>query len=794
MGPGVLIGVHAHAEPARLVETVRSLQVGGVPGADIVLLADGPDAALLAALGAEPELSVLPQSGTSEPRGAAACLNRLVTASGAAVLVLIESGTVLGPGCLQLLVDALRQPGRGLAGPSTNRSWNEQAVFRGAGPAEVKRTAAMARQRFGSATRSLEPLHSLAEFCLAISRKVVDQIGAADEGYGVGPCWEMDYNIRAARAGFKGVWVGAAYAYRHPPTVRRRVADIGQMQSAKHRYQDHFCGLRLRQERADYADHCLGEACTHFAPANLITTVRRLPAPASAGRPAGLVRPPAPPATPAATAPIVRPAVPLVTAIMPTKQQPEFALQAVRYFLAQDYPNKELLVLEDGIASLAGFLPEDPRIRYVATGSAQRSIGAMRNQACQLAGGDIVVHWDDHDWHGTQRISRQVAAIAAGDADITALRGSLMFDLPAWRFWRCRPEPHRQLFVRDAHDGTLVYRRRVWQEKAQFPDRSPAEYAIFLDQAVRRGARLAALDADGIYIHVKHDGNAERIACGVTEGAAAWESAAEPDFPADVRAFYAARSAGAVARLPTGTTFPLVSCVMPTFDRRAFVPQSVRYFLRQDYPAKELIIIDDGPEPVSDLLPCDDRLLYRRLETRTILGTKRNMACELARGSIIVHWDDDDWSAPNRLSVQAIALSDGDADICGVASLLYYDVGSAAAWRFTWPPGYRPWAAGPTLCFRKELWTRSPFPDVAIGEDTRFVFSPAVHRVADVQDTACVVGIIHRGNTAPKSVRGAHWSPRPVSEVEHVIGGDMAFYRGFAAAPNMAMSVIPAPG
>jgi len=39
---------------------------------------------------------------------------------------------------------------------------------------------------------------------------------------------------------------------------------------------------------------------------------------------------------------------------------------------------------------------------------------------------------------------------------------------------------------------------------------------------------------------------------------------------------------------------PLISCIMPTRDRRAFALQAVRYFLRQDYPQVELIIVDDS--------------------------------------------------------------------------------------------------------------------------------------------------------------------------------------------------------
>src|SRR5262249_34500766 len=151
-------------------------------------------------------------------------------------------------------------------GPSTNYAWNEQRVFpRGGGTlAEVARTAAEATRRFGRAWRTLEPLYSLADFCYAVRREVIHAIGAADEGYGLGPCWEMDYNIRAARAGWKGVWACAAYVYRSPFTARRRYDEALHFEESKRRYQNKFCGARLRGEKADYRPHCRGEACSNF--------------------------------------------------------------------------------------------------------------------------------------------------------------------------------------------------------------------------------------------------------------------------------------------------------------------------------------------------------------------------------------------------------------------------------------------------------------------------------------------------------------------------------------------------
>ena len=177
----VAVGVHAHAKPDRLVQTVWSLRDGGAGDATVVLLPDGPDDELAAAPATDPALASLPQWETAEPLGAPACFNRLASGTDTAVVILIQSGTLLGPGCLSLLVQALDRPGQGLAGPSTNRSWNEQAVFGAAGPPDIARTAAQARRRFGSAARFLEPLHSLADFCLAVRREVIEAIGGADE-------------------------------------------------------------------------------------------------------------------------------------------------------------------------------------------------------------------------------------------------------------------------------------------------------------------------------------------------------------------------------------------------------------------------------------------------------------------------------------------------------------------------------------------------------------------------------------------------------------------------------------
>ena len=95
--------------------------------------------------------------------------------------------------------------------------------------------------------------------------------------------------------------------------------------------------------------------------------------------------------------------------------------------------------------------------------------------------------------------------------------------------------------------------------------------------------------------------------------------------------------------------WPLVSAIMPTYDRRPFVPLALQWFLDQDYPNKELTIVDDDRDRIEDLAPGVPGISYFSLPGCDSIGAKRNLACAQARGEIIAHWDDDDWYAPERL-------------------------------------------------------------------------------------------------------------------------------------------------
>jgi hypothetical protein len=223
-------------------------------------------------------------------------------------------------------------------------------------------------------------------------------------------------------------------------------------------------------------------------------------------------------------------------------------------------------------------------------------------------------------------------------------------------------------------------------------------------------------------------------------------------------------------------TAPLVSCVLPTYNRRPFIAHAIVYYLRQTHENSELIILDDGEDPIDDLVPDHPSIRYKRLPGKVTLGAKLNMGCEMARGEIIAHFDDDDWYASWRLAYQAEALARSGADICGINQLLYYDLRDGRAYDYRYPRDQRVWLLGSDLVYRKEFWRTHPFADIDIGMDGLFCWSAAPDRIVALEQREFAVHMIHGTNVSPKQVNSLYWCPHEVDDIARALGADWAYY------------------
>ena len=104
---------------------------------------------------------------------------------------------------------------------------------------------------------------------------------------------------------------------------------------------------------------------------------------------------------------------------------------------------------------------------------------------------------------------------------------------------------------------------------------------------------------------------------------------------------------------------PFVSCLCPTYLRSDLLANSIACFLAQDYPAdrREMIILDDA-----------DHLNPQKGDGWEIVSTERrfrslpekfNAIAGLARGDVLVVWEDDDIYLPWHITAHVAALKDG---------------------------------------------------------------------------------------------------------------------------------------
>ena len=213
---------------------------------------------------------------------------------------------------------------------------------------------------------------------------------------------------------------------------------------------------------------------------------------------------------------------------------------------------------------------------------------------------------------------------------------------------------------------------------------------------------------------------------------------------------------------------PLVSCICPTTERRReWLPRAIDSFQRQSWPNKEMWVISED-ESVG-LIPVGDPQVLFHFEARRglTLGEKRNLCCEQSRGEIICHFDDDDYSAPDRISDQVRRLQQTGKEVTAYHTILVRETRdvrvvengkarpSSGWWRLHKTDGL---VTGTSLCYRREWWQGHRFEAVGCGEDDRF-WAAAEHAGAAiaVDGRDLLYATNHADNVSGRVIGGLAW-------------------------------------
>lgn len=203
-------------------------------------------------------------------------------------------------------------------------------------------------------------------------------------------------------------------------------------------------------------------------------------------------------------------------------------------------------------------------------------------------------------------------------------------------------------------------------------------------------------------------------------------------------------------------SYPLVSLVTPTYNRRRFIPSIIRCIEQQTYPKDKMewIIFDDGQEPVGDLFEAaKDRLptvKYIYSEEKLTLGEKRNRLNEEAKGSILIAIDDDDFYFPERVATAVTALnSRPSVDLAGSSEVYMYFSDTKEIYKIG--PYFQKHATNGTMAWRKRYALSRAYDEtVAFAEEKSFL-EGYKNDLVQLNPMKVMLVICHSDNTFDKT-------------------------------------------
>lgn len=123
---------------------------------------------------------------------------------------------------------------------------------------------------------------------------------------------------------------------------------------------------------------------------------------------------------------------------------------------------------------------------------------------------------------------------------------------------------------------------------------------------------------------------------------------------------------------------PLVSVYMPTKDRLALLKLAIASVFSQDYPAIELLIVNDGSTDgtkafLDELAEAYSNVIVFHNQQSIGACAARNIAITHAKGEFVTGLDDDDVFTSNRISSLLDIYDDNYAFVC---SSMWWDYGN----------------------------------------------------------------------------------------------------------------------
>jgi glycosyltransferase involved in cell wall biosynthesis len=190
---------------------------------------------------------------------------------------------------------------------------------------------------------------------------------------------------------------------------------------------------------------------------------------------------------------------PRVSAICITDNRTAFLSRAIDCFLAQDYPNKELVVaFPDHDYATAHLIARISHTDIVALPIRQPiTLGGKRNYAIRMSSGFYFCCWDDDDWYHSARIRKQVELLRTTRNPASVLGDVLLYNTITHEAYLSFKRPWEQ---------TILGERKLVLDGMQYGDVDRGEDSRLI-QALLDNNALTIHHNPMLYVYNFHGGN-----------------------------------------------------------------------------------------------------------------------------------------------------------------------------------------------------------------------------------------------------------------------------------------------
>ena len=186
---------------------------------------------------------------------------------------------------------------------------------------------------------------------------------------------------------------------------------------------------------------------------------------------------------------------PLVSCILATYDRREFLAQAIKFYKSQSYPNKELVILDDGPTFVKDFTSKKDKIIHLRL-EPKCSIGKKLNKGIEASSGRIIQKIDDDDYYHRDFLRTTVSRLIGHDTANTIVcfdffcvlilkTGEIKTSGNGW-----------------CAGGTLCFYKDLWDKTSFREDMNGREDWQFL---MDHRPRQVKIKNPELYIMVRHD-------------------------------------------------------------------------------------------------------------------------------------------------------------------------------------------------------------------------------------------------------------------------------------------------